>query len=118
MAQQDQLSKSEITHYTNMWCRSKGISVKDLESHPQADDLVLLINIREATWHMLNQQEQGVWAALWGWVYTKGYSLKQKHIKKLETITYQSLTRHKQLEQARSKIRVRRLTTISKTTSS
>ena len=112
------LSQSEITHYTNLWCRSKGISAKDLEKHPQADDLVLLINIREATWHMLNSQEQGVWAAYWGWVYTKKFSLKNKHIKKLEAITYQALARYNNLEQARKKIKVRRLTTISKTTSS
>ena len=115
---QEPLSHSEITHYTNLWCRSKGISAKDLENHPQADDLVLLINIREATWHMLNSQEQGVWAAYWGWVYTKGYSLKNKHINKLESVTYQALTRYNQIQQARKKIKVRRLTTISKTTSS
>jgi hypothetical protein len=118
MANNEPLSKSEITHYTNMWCRSKGISAKDLESHLQADDLVLLINIREATWHMLNQQEQGVWAAYWGWTYTKKFSLKKKHIKKLEIITFQALSRYNQIEQARQKIKVRRLTTISKTTSS
>jgi hypothetical protein len=80
------LSNSEKAHYTNLWCREKGIHAKDLENHPQADDVVLLIKFREAFWYSMERSEQGVWAAYWSWTYTKALSLKQKHLKKLESI--------------------------------
>lgn len=115
MANELPLSKSEITHYTNYWCKSKGISAKDLEIHPQADDVVLLVNIREAAWHMYNSKEQGVWSAYWGWVYSKKFPLKKKHLKKLQAVTEAALQRHKLKQQAGEKIRqmrVRHLTTI------
>lgn len=75
-----------ITHFTNRWCREKGIHSKDLESHPQADDVVLLINFRDQFWPYMDAKEQGAWAAYWSWTYTRKFSLKKKYLEKLETI--------------------------------
>ena len=75
-----------IDHYTNSWCRQKGIHAQDLESHPQGDDVVLLINFRESLWNQMERSEQGVWAALWSWTYTRSLPLKKNHLQKLENI--------------------------------
>jgi hypothetical protein len=80
------LTKKELEHYTNFWCRQKGIHAKDLESHPQVGDVVLLVRFRDNLWNELEKSEQGVWAALWSWTYTRKFPLKAKHLTKLETI--------------------------------
>lgn len=41
------LSKKEVEHYTNLWCREQGIHSKDLETHPQIDDVILLKQFRK-----------------------------------------------------------------------
>lgn len=94
MAQQLSLSTDEIRHYTNLWCKSKGISSKDLEQHPRADDLVLLIAFRDAMWDKLNKVEQGCWAGYWSSIYIKKNKLKDKALKKLEQITITATDRH------------------------
>jgi hypothetical protein len=105
------LTLSEINHYTNYWCKSKGISSKDLEQHPRADDLVLLIAFRDAMWNRLNKSEQGVWAGYWSSVYVKKNSLHDKGLKKLEQITITAEHRHLQnlVKQAQQRQRIRQL---------
>ena len=88
------LSSTEVTHYTNLWCREKGIHSKDMEKHPQADDVVLLVRWREEMWQKLTKSEQSFWSALWSWTYHRKYSLKKKHLTKLEKITLQATDRH------------------------
>jgi hypothetical protein len=83
---QSLLSYKEITYYTNMWCREKGIHSRDLMLHPQADDVVLLLKFREEYWLDMDHSEQGTWAAYWNWCYTNKHPLKNKHLAKLEII--------------------------------
>jgi len=90
----DTLSKKELEHYTNYWCKTKGISLKDLERHPRADDLVLLIAFRDALWPKLNKSEQSCWAGYWSSVYVKKNTLKTKALNKLEQITITATDRH------------------------
>lgn len=80
------LTVSEITHYTNLWCRQQGIHAKDLENHPQADDVVLLVKIRQDLWHLMDSSDRGVWSAYWDWTYYKAHHLKKKHLTKLDKI--------------------------------
>lgn len=94
MAHTQTLSKSEITYYTNYWCKSKGISAKDLEAHPQIDDVVLLINYRDSMWSKLNKSEQAHWGAVWDWCYHRKFALKKKHLKKFESIIQEANQRH------------------------
>ena len=101
----ERLSKSEIQHLTNYWCRTKGIHSRDLTDHPQVNDLVLLITIRDNLWQDMSATEQGVWSAYWGWTYTKAHSLKSKHLAKLENITKSVIFRQSQKQLAREKIR-------------
>jgi hypothetical protein len=99
------LSNSEKTHYTNLWCREKGIHASDLEKHPQADDVVLLIKFREQLWPYMEKSEQGVWAALWSWTYTRQLALKKKHLQQLENIG--NSVNFKQTKQAQRQATIR-----------
>lgn len=89
---------NDIEHYTNYWCKSKGISSQALTSHKQIDDIMLLLKWRDSIWPVLDQKEQGVWAAYWSWCYHKQYPLKNKHLTKLEKITISAIDRHEQKE--------------------
>jgi hypothetical protein len=101
----ESLSVSEITHYTNWWCRSKGISANDLSKHKQIDDVMLLLHISEEFKSNFNLSEQSTWGALWDWTYHRSYPLKAKHKLKLETICTQALVRRQQKQNQIEKIR-------------
>ena len=108
------LSHRELQHYTNLWCRQKGIHASDLEKHPQADDVVLLIKWREEMWTKLDKSEQGFFAALWSYAYTNKCSLKQKHLTKLEKITIQATNKHlkNMIIKAQQKQKIRQLRSV------
>lgn len=99
----------EVRYYTNSWCREKGIHSRDLECHPQADDVVLLIKFREHLWNDMDKSEQGVWAAYWSAVYHKKYPLKKKGLAKLEQIG--KSVAFKQAKQAQRQATIRAMRT-------
>jgi hypothetical protein len=80
------LSNSEITHYTNLWCRNMGFKSKDLTEHPQIDDVILLVK-----WTKEFKDCPKFWRAniqrIWSYVYVHKMPMKQNHIKKLGKIT-------------------------------
>jgi hypothetical protein len=102
------LSQKEIKHYTNLWCHEKGIYASDLEKHPQADDVVLLIKFREQLWLHMDRSEQGSWAALWSWTYTRGLALKKKHLEQLEKIGNSVAFKQAKQQQRQATIRAMR----------
>jgi hypothetical protein len=108
------LSTSELNHYTNSWCRSKGFKSKDLMSHPAMDDVVFLVQYRDALWTKLSKSEQAFWGALWDWTYYKGFRIKQKHLAKAEQIVLDAEARYnwrqQQADKARNKIKELRQT--------
>jgi hypothetical protein len=75
-----------INHFTNHWARGKGIHSIDLEKHPQADDVVLLINFKDEFRHKFIKTEQAQFNGIWGMVYAKQFPLKEKHLRQLEKI--------------------------------
>lgn len=105
------LSANELNHYTNLWCRERGIHSKDLEKHPRADDIVLLLRFREELWHKLNRSEQGCWAGYWSSVYKKRNALKSKALNKLEQITITANDRHLKalINKAKQRQKIRQL---------
>jgi len=77
------------------WIRDKGMKHADFVGHPYIDDVIMLINIRDSVWNMLNKSEQAVWGAYWNQVYHKRHKLKNKALIKFEKIISQALARHK-----------------------
>jgi len=106
----DLMTKQElIQYYTNYWCKTKGITARDLETHPQIDDIIFMLKFRDLMWNQLNNSEQGIWAAYWSRVYHKKRQLHKKALKKFEQITITSTNRQEQLEQQRQLIKALRL---------
>lgn len=103
MAQQS-LSPREIEHYTNYWCKCRGITAEDLASHPQIDDIMLLLHIHDEFSQDFSKSEQSVWGQKWGWCYNRQLPLKKKYRLKLEQICLSALARRQAKQAAREKI--------------
>lgn len=68
------------------WLRKRGIKSSDLDLHPCIDDVILLLNIRDALWDVMTLNEQAVWAAHWGYTYGQRKFLRPKALNKFEQI--------------------------------
>ena len=99
-----QLSQSELRHYTNLWCREKGIHSYDLENHPQIDDIMLLLAIKDEFGTEFSKSEQAIWGQKWGWCYNRQLPLKNKYRLALETLCITVLERRKAKQKALDKI--------------
>jgi hypothetical protein len=102
---QEPLSHSELRHYTNLWCRSKGIHATDLETHSQIDDIMLLLAIKDEFGQEFTKSEQAVWGQKWGWVYNRKFPLKKKYRLALEQLCLTILERRQACQKARDKIK-------------
>ena len=103
------LTQSELkTYYTNVWVRTKGLKIRDITNHPQIDDAILLVKIRDEYWQFFNAGNKGLWAALWDKVYHLQFNLKAKHLKKLEQLVITATSRQLELENKRQLIKAQR----------
>lgn len=90
------------------WLREHGVRASDLENHPCADDMVTLLNIRQAFWHLMTTPEQNTWGAYWGLVFVKRFPLNKKFWKKITGITraidyrQQKLSQQQKIKQYRT----------------
>ena len=91
-----------IQHQTNYWCRTKGIHSIDLEKHPHADDVVLLIGFRDEFYTKLTYKEQAQFNGIWGMVYNQYRSLKAKHLGSLEKLIDNISYRQNQMAKLRT----------------
>jgi len=121
-----------LTLYTTQWCRQYGIKPCDLgcstaitvdgkirpyqNAHPAIDDVIILIKFRDAYWQHMSKAQKQTWESMWEWTYTLKRSSRQKHLSKLESmtfdiennITYTNLKAQARKERARSKIKALR----------
>jgi hypothetical protein len=68
------------------WLLKKGLRVKDLDKHPQIDNLILLITIRDELWLSMTHREQCCWGKYWDLVYQYQYPLTNKFWNKFQRI--------------------------------
>mgnify|MGYP003132683077 CR=1 FL=1 len=68
------------------WAKTRGITLKDLQSHKRIDDVVLLLQYKDSFGFHLSDSEKATWGALWGSVYHKKKPLKPKMLDKLAHI--------------------------------
>jgi len=103
------LTQSELkTYYTNVWVKTKGLKIRDITNHPQIDDAILLVTIRDEYWSFFNASNKGLWAALWNKVYHLQFKLKNKHLKQLEQLVITGTSRQQELNQTRQLIKANR----------
>ena len=81
-----QFTHQELEHLTRYWCRTLGIHLKDIEAHPQIDDVILLVKFRDEFWKEMNKHQKKSWECFWHWAYKLKRSSRQKHFLKLEKI--------------------------------
>ena len=87
------------------WSYGLGLKASDFESHPQADNIVTLLLIRQSLWDAMTRREQACWGAYWGIVYKQHYPLNKKFWNKFTGITQSIDNRQQKLEQTRQYIR-------------
>ncbi len=104
----EKLTRQELQHFTNMWCRQNGIKQRDLTGHPNIDDVVLLVNFRNEFWQDLSKIEQATWSGFWSIIYHRQFNLKAKHLAKLETMAQSALFQRQKQQQRQGKIRALR----------
>jgi hypothetical protein len=80
-----QTQKLEQEQLIGYWIKSYGITKKDLDNHPQIDDLMLLIKFRAEFWDM-NKTLKKKFDRSWDWVYNHRMSLKKNHLNNLSQI--------------------------------
>lgn len=100
-----------LEYATIRWLKQRGLTLKDLESHPQIDDVILLSRWRDEFWTQATKNERAFWSSQWDWAYHKQCPLKKKYLSKLEEITITVSDRHiKQLvKQATQRQRIQQL---------
>jgi len=94
-----------VGYWTKKFSR---ISRKDLSEHPQIDDIIFLLKIRDNLGKHFNNKESGMWGFCWSYTYHKKMRLKGKHLKKLETLVTGINTRLEKQNIARQKIQALR----------
>jgi hypothetical protein len=81
------MNEYQQDYLISKWLRSKGLTVRDIEQHPQITDVILLSHWRDALWDDANLSERSFWGTQWDWAYIRQYPLKKKMLTKLENIT-------------------------------
>jgi len=76
------LEQEQLVGY---WIKRHGISKKDLDTHPQIDDVMFLIKFRAEFWDMNNQFKK-LFDNAWNWVYNNKLPLKNNHLNNLKKI--------------------------------
>lgn len=84
------------------------ITRRDLTNHPQIDDVIMLLKIRDELGTHFNNKESGMWGFCWSYTYHQKCHLKKKHLKKLETLVTGINTRLEKQNTARQKIQAMR----------
>lgn len=112
MANNEPLSINEKNHYTNLWCRSMGFRSKDLDTHPQIDDVVLLINWKKEFWDCPKFWKPTI-NNIWSYVYKHSMPLKNSHLRQLSKITKGIIKWRKTRDEQAYKVRTLRKTTSS-----
>jgi hypothetical protein len=80
------MAQSLIDGVTNYWCRTIGIRSEDLTTHPQIDDVVLLVKfIQEYHSEFSNKQRMSVYI-IWDSCYYKRKPLGKKYLKALQQL--------------------------------
>ena len=104
--QRQNLEQEQLVGY---WAKKFSlISRKDLTEHPQIDDVIFLLKIRDQLGKYFNNIETGMWGFCWSYTYHKKCRLKKKHIRKLERLTTGILNRLQKQATQRQRIQAHR----------
>lgn len=90
------------------WVKRFGISKKDLDNHPQIDDLMLLIKIRNEFYKDFKAKHKKFFDNTWNWVYNNKLPLKAKQIRTLGYYTEGTIRHRQNIQAGRNTIKKQR----------
>jgi hypothetical protein len=90
------------------WLKRYGITRKDLESHPQINDLMLLIQWKKEFYKTGTAKHRKFFDNLWNWVYHNRLPLKAKQIKTLGYYTEGNIRHRENIQAGRNTIKAQR----------
>lgn len=93
-----------LDHYTNLWCWRRGFKAQDLGSHPCADDLVLLIRLKDELGDYISSEDHCWLNGIWGMVYKRHFTLKNKHLDRISDITIKAVRQESRHNEKMAKI--------------
>lgn len=103
------MAQTLIEGVTNYWCRTIGIHNNDLDSHPQMDDVILLIKFIKEFSRQFNNDDRIATYVIWDWCYNKRLPLRKKQMKRLlnigQRIRRKNFFKQAELDKTRQKIR-------------
>jgi hypothetical protein len=103
------MAQSLIEGVTNYWCRTIGIHNNDLDTHPQMDDVILLIKFIREFSQQFNNDDRIATYVIWDWCYNKRLPIRRKQFKRLlnigQRIRRKNFFKQAELNKARQKIR-------------
>lgn len=94
LVQQQTAQHLEQEQLVGYWVAKLGLKARDLTRHPQIDDVMLLVKIRDCHWQYFNSSEQALWGAVWKLTYHNQHRINKKNITKLEQAIVHSSDRH------------------------
>jgi hypothetical protein len=94
----EKLKEIEQNILIKRWIKKKGISFEDLDRHPQIDDVILMLKVRELK-DSMNSSEIARWGAIWNTVYYKKRALNSKNLTKIQNIVVEAQQRHNYKQQ-------------------
>lgn len=109
------MAQTLIQGVTNYWCRAQGIHYQELTTHPQIDDVVLLIKFVQEYSKEFNAKQRVEVHIIWDSCYNKRKPLGKKYLKALaaigEKLNYIRNLKQQAKVKARKRIKALRKTT-------
>lgn len=98
-----------INHYTNSWSRKQGFKIHHLEDqhHPNPDDVVLIIMIKQQYSEYFDRSDWALWNGLNSMVKQK-YRIEEKHLIKIEKLINKAAKAQQNQIMVKSKIQALR----------
>jgi hypothetical protein len=99
------LEQEQLVGY---WIKRYGISKKDFDSHPQIDDLMLLIKYRAELYTQLKAKHKRFFDNTWAWVYNNKLPLKAKQLRTLGYYVEGTIRHRENIQAGRNTIKKQR----------
>lgn len=102
------LKDTEQEQLVGYWIKRYGISKRDLDSHPQIDDLMLLIRWKAEFYYEGKAKHKSFFDNTWNWVYQGKLPLKAKQLRTLGYYAEGTIRHRENLTAGRNTIRKQR----------
>ena len=90
------------------WIKRFGISKKDLDSHPQINDLMLLIKFRAEFYKDGKAKHKKFFDNTWNWVYNNKLPLKAQQLRTLQYYAEGTIRHRENIAEGRNTIKKQR----------